>query len=110
MHTMINGIQDMFRRQMIATQYDRIARLASEDEARAAHLRFEPDIKALLQNSTPEPKPVQLTHTASLNHGVIPPSIPPVHETSPLALPLGQYYPPRRHRDRRISPTVSHCT
>jgi hypothetical protein len=107
--TMINGIQDMFRRRTITAQEDRIARLASEDEARAARLHFEADIKALLQNSPPEPEPVQLTHTASLNHGVIPQIIPPVYETSPLALPVGHYYlppQPRRHRDRRISPTV----
>jgi hypothetical protein len=81
MKIMINGIQDMFRFQMITDQEDRIARLASEDEARAAHIRFKADIKALLWNSLPEPEPVQLTHQTSQNHGAIPPSTSPVHDT-----------------------------
>jgi hypothetical protein len=88
-----NGITYMFHRHTITDQYDRIARLTSEDEAQADRLLFEADIKALIQNSPPSPTPIQLKHTASLHYSVVPPSMPHVHETSSLAIPVGQYYP-----------------
>jgi hypothetical protein len=88
MQTMINGIQDMFRRQTITAREYHLARIASEDEARAARLRFEADIKSLISTSPKEPEPVH-----SLDQDVAPALMPHGHAPSPLTLHVGQYYP-----------------
>jgi hypothetical protein len=58
MQTMITGIQDIFRCQTITAREDRLARITSEDEARAARLRFKANIKSLIATSPQEPEPV----------------------------------------------------
>jgi hypothetical protein len=67
---------------------DRIALIASEEEARAARIRFEADIKAITKNYPPQLEPLH-----SLDQDTAPTIMPPSHETSPLSLPVGQYYP-----------------
>jgi hypothetical protein len=64
---------------------DRIARLASEDEA-------------TIRNSPPEPKPLHL-----LYQDVDPAIMPPSQETSPIALHVDHYYP-TPHRDTASHP------
>jgi hypothetical protein len=85
---MITGIQDICCRQTITAREYRLARITSEDKARADRLCFEVNIKALIATSPQESEPVHLldqgVDRAIMTHG---------HAPSPLALPVGQYYP-----------------